>query len=113
MRRLAAAVLLALAGCGGDDEPSGEPADEGLAAFCRVMTEEVPEEHVGTDEHVRDLDALVAAAPDEVRDDVRTMRDHIATEVDPDDPDSKLIDGYPDDVQEALSRLRAFAEARC
>lgn len=123
-------LALALVACGGGasepDAGSGNtetttqaniPTDEDLAAFCGEMGRlagERPAEYVGSAEHVDDIERLDDVAPSEIRVDVETYREFIASgAVNADDPDSQLSENWPSEVQDAVSRIRAYEATNC
>lgn len=102
-------AALGLAGCGGGD------AGADLQAFCEAFREvdQAPSPPVGSDEHVQELNELVALAPDAVSSDLAAVRDHIDAEVSPDDPQSQEHSSLPPDVRRAAQRVDQFVEDHC
>lgn len=96
---LAGALALASAGCGGGGGGS-------VADFCRVV-EEVNEG--GGEASPDDIDRVVDAAPDEIKDDVRQLAD--ALEESQENPENALA--AFDDVQEASERVTTFQREKC
>lgn len=85
-------------------------------AFCDLASQNsgrVDASDVGSDEHVSALDAMVDAAPEEIADDITTIRNHIRDEVSADDPDSRDIANYPDAVRQAVQDSEAFIADAC
>lgn len=126
----ALAVTLLLTGCSDDDAgtdaagtadtTTATTALEGdaaaTAAFCDEAPDpsaEVAESYVGSAEHLDDLQRLRAVSPDEVLDDLDAIISHFEDEVDPADPDSQLMENFPDEVNEATRRVVAFTEEHC
>lgn len=134
----ALAATLLLAGCGGDDadtnaagttstttEATADTTTETttldadvteVAAFCDEVGDpsaEVAESYVGSEEHVEDLQRLRDVSPDELVDDLDAIISYFEDEVDPADPDSQLIENFPDEVVEATGRVTAFTEENC
>jgi len=100
---LAGAAALVAAGFAGFAELGSDrakvsttPADQppvSSAEFCRQAPrpgDERPASYVGSDEHVADLDALVAVAPAPVHDDLTRFRNYVDADVEPARPDSRL-----------------------
>jgi hypothetical protein len=143
MRHMAVLVLvvLALGGCGGDggrDEADDPPsttvttttADPGATeepdavegtgdvdAFCAEVERidvEQPESYVGSEEHVADVEALGAVAPEEIRPAVERYRDFLASGfVTDDDPATKQTDSWPEDVQADVAAMQEYRTAVC
>ena len=130
MTLAALAVTLLLNACTDDDADSNSDgaadtsaetiAREGDApattAFCDEAPDpsaEVAESYVGSAEHLDDLQRLRAVSPDEVLDDLDAIISHFEDEVDPADPDSQLMENFPDEVNEATRRVVAFTEEHC
>lgn len=97
-------AALGLAGCGAD-----------LQAFCETFREvdQAPSPPVGSDEHVQELDELVALAPDAVSSDIAAVRDYVEAEVSPEDPQSQSTSSYPPDVRRAAQRVDQFVQDNC
>ena len=126
-RRLAvgiAAVLLAggLAACGDDGGDGGDSGDSGGSAeeFCSVgddLDAFSSTDEIDNDQFQSALDDAVDAAPDEIKDDVETVREAFA-DVDLSDPQA-LTD--PDvqetftspEFKEASSNLDAYVKDNC
>lgn len=123
-------MVLPLTGCGDDDaDPNGagtvdttieatgiEPGAGATAAFCDAApnpSAEVAESYVGSAEHVDDLRRLRDVSPDELLDDLDAIISHFEDGVDPADPDSQLVENFPDEVNEATRRVVAFTEEHC
>lgn len=84
--------------------------------FCEIAQEnsdQVDASYVGSEEHVAAFNDMIAAAPDEVADELTTIRNHIRDEVTGDDPDSKDIANYPADVQAAIEFSDEFIATEC
>lgn len=124
-RALAGAVVgmaLLAAGCG-DGQAGGEQAaptstttaagDSGFCALLAATDGEVEESYLGSPEHVADLDRMVAAAPADVRPDVKAFRDHVVELVDPAVPGSADIARYPEPARAAIGRIQAYRDAHC
>lgn len=126
----ALAVTLLLNACSDDDAdsnaagtadtttetaaPQGDAA--AAAAFCDEAPDpsaEVAESYVGSAEHVDDLQRLRGVSPDELLDDLDAIISHFKDGVDPADPDSQLMENFPDEVNEATRRVVAFTEEHC
>jgi hypothetical protein len=87
-------------------------------AFCMEYASlqgERPESYVGSPEQVADADGLLAVAPAAVAADLAALRDYLASgAIDSDaDPDSNLIENWPDDVQTAIANTEAFVAENC
>lgn len=85
-------------------------------AFCELASQNsgrVDATDVGSDEHVSALDEMADAAPEEIADDIATVRNHIRNEVSADNPDSRVIANYPDAVQQAIRDSEAFIADAC
>lgn len=85
-------------------------------AFCELASQNsgrVDASDVGSDEHVSALDEMADAAPEEIADDIATVRNHVRDEVSADDPDSRVIANYPDAVQQAIRDSEAFIADAC
>ncbi|MCD9625225.1 hypothetical protein [Rhabdothermincola salaria] len=128
-------LVLAVSGltaCGGsdrvgDDGASVPPASEieppvegqpttGASAFCEQAPDpaaEVPASYVGSTDHVEDLRRLRTVAPDVLGDDLDIVIRHFDESVDPSDPDSQLMENFPDEVNEASGRLVVYIEENC
>lgn len=119
-------LLVAAVACGDDGSdaattsPETDPAatnDDDLGAFCDEIERlggERPEAYVGSAEHVEDIGALLAVSSAEIRGDVETFRDFLASGgVDPDDPDTNLTENFPAEVQGAISRVVAYGDEHC
>lgn len=93
-----------------------EPGSGDFAEFCENAPgpgEEVPQEYVGSDEHVADLRALRDQAPEEVVDDLDLIIGYFEDSVDPSDPESQMSDTFPDEVDDATGRMVAFILENC
>ena len=89
-----------------------------MEAFCieyASLQVERPESYVGSPEQVADADGLLAVAPASVAADLAALRDYLASgAIDSDaDPDSNLIENWPDDVQTAIANTEAFVAESC
>lgn len=125
---LASAVLL-LAACSDDADTDAagsttpttaatDLAADGLeaSAFCDEapdLSAEVPESYVGSAEHVDDFRRLREVAPAALGDDLDLIIRHFDEAVDPADPDSQLMENFPDEVNEATGRVMAFIDENC
>ncbi|MEM9042533.1 MAG: hypothetical protein AAGD33_21820 [Actinomycetota bacterium] len=138
---LVASLLAGATACGGsdgdaDDAPAATsiedtttaPVDEGstlpsttgsgLAPFCSMFTSlqgEVPEEYVGSADHVTDIEALLAVAPTDVASEIDEYRAFLASGVvDASiDPESTQFDNWPSEIQAAILDVQAFANDAC
>jgi hypothetical protein len=93
------------------DSPSAE-------AFCTEyasLQSERPESYVGSPEQVADADGLLAVAPAAIAADLAALREYLASgAIDSDaDPDSNLIENWPDEVQTAITNMEAFVTENC
>jgi hypothetical protein len=104
--------LVVVAGAGACSESFTQ---EDLAAFCDSFeaVDQAPSPEVGSNEHVTELSRLAEAAPPEIADDIRAVRNHIRDNVSPDDPESQNDDAYPRDVLAAVSRVDQFVSENC
>lgn len=90
------------------------PGDEHLGVYCEYVTREQPESYVGSDVHIADIRDWVEHGPVEVQDDYATYLAFLeGGGIDPADPDSNLTENFPDEVQAAIGRIMAHAEANC
>lgn len=108
---LVAALALTGVACSEDDDGGDD-----RQAFCDAVhaRDDVPESYVGSPEHVRDLDDVLAVAPDDIRPDVQTFRDFLAEGgISPDDPESNLVENFPPEVREATEAVRTYTEEHC
>ena len=99
---------------GAAEDASG--AGAGTDRFCErfaALDREVPEDFVGSDEHLARLDELGRLAPAEVAGGLGTIRGHLADHVDPSEPDSDRIENYPGEVRRAVERVEAYRTERC
>jgi hypothetical protein len=130
---LVVTVGLALGACGDDDDTSPPPStttttsttaaapseavgSAEVEAFCAEMERldvETSEDYVGSAQHLSDVDALLAVAPDEIRPAVGRFREFVASGQITDDPDSKDLEGWPPDVQADVAAIRDLQEASC
>lgn len=86
------------------------------STFCDEapdLSAEVPESYVGSAEHVDDFRRLREVAPDALGDDLDVIVRHFDEAVDPADPDSQLMESFPDEVNEATGRVMTFIEETC
>lgn len=104
------------------DEPETAPATAAEAGdvgeFCEVFADvggEQPESYVGSEQHVSDIERLLAVAPPEVSGDLEMFRDFVASgSIDTtEDPASNETTSWPDEVQAAVSQLQAFGAENC
>ena len=90
---------------------------ENLSAFCARaarLAGERPEAYVGSAQHLRDVEGLVAVAPDEIRPQLETLRRFLAGGgVDPADPDSNLTENWPADVRAAVNAVADYIAGQC
>ncbi|MGY6501865.1 MAG: hypothetical protein ACXIVQ_13370 [Acidimicrobiales bacterium] len=100
------------------DEVPASPADTAapdpdLCAVAAPLLVVVPREHVGSDGHVAELEALLAVAPEEIVDDVAVMVDHYRDAVSPAVPASQDFVNFPPVVQDTAVRVQGFLTDRC
>ncbi len=100
--------------------PSGEPNDpSSIEDFCTTVTEqfgnEVPEEYVGSPQHVADIETLLEISPATIAAELADFRDFLASgAVDPStDPDSNLIENWPPSTQDAINTIELFVADNC
>jgi hypothetical protein len=127
---LAIPLTLAFVACGDDDGGGGSASD-----WCDVATQVQDQDQVFEDmdftnpETIEEaftssrdlLDDAVGEAPDEIRDDVETVRDGFATLVDELEAvdfdfmqlDTAVLDEIGVEVQEASDRIAAYSEEEC
>jgi hypothetical protein len=90
---------------------------ENLSTFCAraaSLAGERPEAYVGSAEHVRDVEGLLAVAPAEIRPELEVLRDFLANGgVDPASPDSNLTVNWPAQVKAAVSKVTEYIAAHC
>ena len=102
--------------CPGGLEHDRRVADD-LRAFCAraaSLAGEHPEAYVGSPEHLRDVEGLAAVAPPEIRTQLETFRNFLASDfVDPVDPDFNLPERWPPHVQAAIKDLTDYIAAHC
>ena len=138
---LVASLLTVATACGGSDgdadgapaatsieDSSTAPVDEGatlpsttgsgVAPFCSMFASlqgEVPEEYVGSADHVTDIEALLAVAPTDVASEIDEYRAFLASGVvDASiDPESTQFDNWPSEIQAAILDVQAFANDAC
>jgi len=89
-----------------------------LATFCARFSElptDTPREYVGSAQHIKDVDILLAAAPTEIFDQIVVYLDYLHSgAVDSvNDPDSADFANWPSDVQTAITEIQAFGSASC
>ncbi|MFP4512747.1 MAG: hypothetical protein ACLFRV_07355 [Acidimicrobiales bacterium] len=118
-------AALALGACANDDEATGSddassPAlDEqaGVEEFCAEfdgLAGERPESYVGSDEHISDVERLLAVSPPDIRSEVGRYRDFLASgAVSSDDPDSNLFDNWPAEVQADITAVQDYRDGNC
>ena len=132
---LALACLLAtIPGACGDDDGDGDldasarptvpttekaersPGGDG-AAFCAELDRlagERSEAYLGSRQHLDDIERLLAVAPAEVRGDLETFRDYIASDaVQAGDPAAKDTENWPPDVLDAIARINTYQGRSC
>ncbi|MGH9154819.1 MAG: hypothetical protein ACRD1K_02955, partial [Acidimicrobiales bacterium] len=83
-------------------------------AYCGVvdaLSGERPDSYEGSDEHLADIDRLLAAAPPQVVADLRIYRDYVADHVDPAVPASHETGNWPPAVRATIGRI-VDADAR-
>ncbi len=96
--------------------PSTTEESGGLNSFCAAAPragDEVPEAYVGSTENVADLRDLARIAPDDVAADVEQVADYFDENVDPADPDSQLVENFPDGIAEKIQNVTSYIEANC
>lgn len=74
-----------------------------LDAFCdavQPLIVPVPREYVGSAEHVADFDAVIEVAPNDLVEDITTLRDHFEFDVHVSDPESQNFENFSQEVQE-------------
>lgn len=97
-----------------EDVPGPMSGSEFCTLALPSLTDEVDASYVGSDEHVRWFDDVLAVAPDEMVEDLRAVRDFFDRHVDHSaDPDSVLIQNFPTDVQEQAARIQAQIAQLC
>ena len=117
---------VALGACADDDdEATGPDAEESSAldeaasveGFCAelaLLDGERPESYVGSDEHISDVERLLAASPPEIQSEVERFRDFLASgAVSADAPDSNLHDNWPTEVQAAVTAIADYRAGNC
>ena len=87
-------------------------------AFCvefAMLQVDSPDSYVGSEEHLADVERLLAVAPAPIAADLSTFGDFVASgAIDSEaDPDSNLVENWPADVQSAIADAQSFAEANC
>lgn len=100
--------------CGDEETVQASPAD--LTAFCTKVPdadEEVPTDYVGSAEHVTDMRQLASDAPGEIRSDLDRIVRHFDDDVDPAEPESQMVENFPDEVSAAISRVTGFIDETC
>ena len=128
-------LALTLAACGGDDASSTDeaagavtstippetvadtspaastPAD--ASAYCERIASlegDRPEAYVGSAEQEADIESLIEVAPDVVMAPLQTFAGFLASgAIVADDPDSKLVENWPPEVQTAIAEITAIA----
>lgn len=84
--------------------------------FCELAQQnngQVDASYVGSEEHVAAFTEMIAAAPDDVVDELTTIRNHLRDEVTAEDPDSRDIETYPADVRAAVEFSDEFIASEC
>lgn len=107
-----ATVIVACRGSGGSTDSR---ADD-LERFCAEAPDpaaEVPASFVGSAEHTDALRDLSALAPAELVESFDVIVEHFDKAVDPSDPDSQLVQNFPEDVNAATARVSTFIEENC
>jgi hypothetical protein len=126
---LGLAVVLVGEGCsdGSDDSSGGTSTsttsttvavatEEEIEAFCGEMERldvATSEAYVGSEEHLADVESLLAVAPDEIRPAVERFRDFVGSGQITDEPDSKDLESWPAEVQDAVAAIRDFQDVSC
>lgn len=84
--------------------------------FCEQAQKnsgQVDASYVGSEEHVAAFNDMIATAPDDVADELTTIRNHLRDEVSAEDPDSRDIENYPAEVQAAVEFSDEFIASEC
>lgn len=102
-----AAVTVALAACGGDDEASG---GGDLEAFCRLSSET---DSITSLPSAEELEQFADAAPGEIRGDVRVIVDALGGVENREDLAEVIAALDGEDAVESMGRIRVFAAANC
>lgn len=90
--------------------------EEEVAAFCAEMERldvATSEAYVGSEEHLADVESLLAVAPDEIRPAVERFRDFVGSGQITDEPDSKDLESWPTEVQDDVESIRTYQETSC
>lgn len=106
-------VLVACGGGSSGDQVSSSPDQNKFCELASDLAGEVPESYVGSDEHVEDVNTLLAEASDEIRDDLTTFRNYIRSDVSPDNPDSNVVENWPVGVQGAVENIGEYIDRTC
>ncbi len=93
--------------------PTTGPSAAELDQLCELLPGAIGGTDIGSDQHVADLDRAFALAPDIVRSEIQTLRDHVAARVDPAQPPTEQPEGWPPEVLDAVDRIRLFTEVAC
>ncbi len=94
-------------------------SEERTAALCQAATDlptDTGEGYVGSQAHIADIGALAARPlPIEIEADLNRYFEFLTSgAIDTDqDPDSDLVENWPEPVQEALANVEAFIETNC
>jgi len=120
---LASLSIVAATACSGSDEVSSDTAvssepTASLDEFCEqyeLPQGERPESYVGSQEQIEDIENLRTVALDAVSKDLSTFSDYLSSgAIDSQaDPDSNLIENWPEDVQTAVEKIQAFGTETC
>ncbi len=126
-------VFAALAACGADDstvradtadqpDPTGpagsadQPDSADLTDFCAHAPDaddEVSAEYVGSTDHVDDMQELADAAPAELGGEFDLIVRYFDDAVDPAEPESQMVENFPDEVNAAVDRVVEFIDQNC
>ena len=124
---LALVALLALAGCGDDDDAETAAGDEattdtgaddpieGPTEFCSAVSElnvQTPQAFTGSGEQLDALEDMAASAPDDVAADVETWLDWAREQVDQTTAED-TVEEFPPDVEDAIFNVSAYEDEHC
>ena len=81
--------------------------------MARALEGERSEAYVGSAEHLRDLDQLLALAPEPIRAPLHTFRDFLSSGAVACDEEANHAETWPAAIQDAVVAIRRYISTHC